>query len=984
MTGPLDGGAGVDKLDYSAWTTALAVNLTTGIAIGVTGGISGFEDVAGGSAADTLTGNAAANRLSGGGGNDTLVGNNGNDIIVGDAGNDILNGGAGDDTYVFDTDLALGTDTIDESAGGVDTLDFSPTSTRSNAVNLSVISTQTINAGLKLNLGAVPAIENLIGGDLGDTLTGNDLNNRLAGGPGDDIYVFTTAAIVQTDTVVELGAQGRDLLNFSALASTDSVRVNLASATTTIATHTNRTVLVEAAEQAANFEDAYGGAGADTLIGNASNNALRGFAGDDVLTGGGGTDSLTGDAGTNTVRESRDASFTLTSAALSSSDGSSASLAQITAAILTGGESANTFVLGTWTGSAVLLGMGGDDTFDVSGWTGTGSIDGGDGTDSVVATRNASFTLSDTGLTIGTKVLAVAGIEVAQLTGGTSANTFDVSAWTGTGSLTGGGGNDVVAATKDGNFTLTDSQLSTDAGVSMVLSAIVTAQLTGGAGANTFDIQGWTGGGTLTGGGDADTLLAQGNGAITLTNGSLAIAGRPTLTLAAIEAAYLAGGNSDNSFTVSGWTGTGSISGGAGINSVTALKSATTPAAINFSLTDGHLNTTDGMSVGLSGITVAKLTGGTGDNIFDVTGWSGTGSLNGSGGTSDRLILQSSGSFTISNAAIVTTGGPSLTLAGMEIAELTGDAGANVFDVSGWTGSGSLDGGGGTDSVVAIRNANFTLGDSGLTIGTKVLALAGVEVAQLTGGTSTNTFDVSGWTGTGSLTGGGGSDTVAATKDANFTLTNGNLATTDGMNLTLSAVASDALTVSTVTLPRVIDASAFTGTSNLTATGPAQAKLIGGQANDTLTASGPGNAILIGGAGNDTLRANGDGRALLIGGIGADTLSSNNGPGGVGQAILLSGTTIYDSNAAALDAILAEWASADSYGTRIDRILHGPAAAGGAGANGTYTLGGTTVLDDLAVNTLTDAAAQSDGNWFIANSRDRVTKKAGETKTVLP
>ena len=78
---------------------------------------------------------------------------------------------------------------------------------------------------------------------------------------------------------------------------------------------------------------------------------------------------------------------------------------------------------------------------------------------------------------------------------------------------------------------------------------------------------------------------------------------------------------------------------------------------------------------------------------------------------------------------------------------------------------------------------------------------------------------------------------------------------------------------------------------------------------------------MIGGSGKDTLSDTGTGYNILIGGGGVDTLTGN------GNDILISGTTSYDSNTsaniAALDAILAEWSSSDSYSTRISKIMSG-------------------------------------------------------------
>jgi Ca2+-binding RTX toxin-like protein len=95
----------------------------------------------------------------------------------------------GNDTYVFDTDSVLGSDTIDElsAEGGVDTLDFSGTSTRGISVSLSNAWSQWVNVNLSLNLSAINTIENMIGGALNDTLIGNSLANRLNGNTGDDI-----------------------------------------------------------------------------------------------------------------------------------------------------------------------------------------------------------------------------------------------------------------------------------------------------------------------------------------------------------------------------------------------------------------------------------------------------------------------------------------------------------------------------------------------------------------------------------------------------------------------------------------------------------------------------------------------------------------------------------------------------------------------------------------------------------------------------
>ena len=129
----LNGGAGVDTLLFTG-TAAVKVSLdiTTGQATGYgTDVISNFENVTGGSGADSLSGNAGANVLIGNGGADTLRGGAGADILTGGAGRDLLYGGGGADQDVFvfsaTTETAVGTATRDlvyNFVSGLDDLDL--------------------------------------------------------------------------------------------------------------------------------------------------------------------------------------------------------------------------------------------------------------------------------------------------------------------------------------------------------------------------------------------------------------------------------------------------------------------------------------------------------------------------------------------------------------------------------------------------------------------------------------------------------------------------------------------------------------------------------------------------------------------------------------------------------------------------------------------------------------------------------------------
>ena len=131
-------------------------------------------------------GNSANNNLVGTSFADALAGVGGNDTLSGLGGNDTLDGGANNDTYLFDTDLVLGSDRVID-ASGIDTLNFAATTTKTINLNLGSTVAQTVTAGnLTLALASATAFENVIGGSLNDNIIGNTLANSLDGGAGND------------------------------------------------------------------------------------------------------------------------------------------------------------------------------------------------------------------------------------------------------------------------------------------------------------------------------------------------------------------------------------------------------------------------------------------------------------------------------------------------------------------------------------------------------------------------------------------------------------------------------------------------------------------------------------------------------------------------------------------------------------------------------------------------------------------------------
>ncbi len=263
-----DAEGGVDTLDFSTTSAAVTVALDSALLQPVNANLSltlnaarSFENVAGGSGADTLTGNALDNLLDGGGGSDKLYGRNGRDHLIGGGGNDTeivggngddrLEGGAGDDTlegglgndaYLFDIGSPLGSDFLTELPDeGADTLDFSATQSASAVASLASNAAQAVHSNLTLTLNATDRFEHLFGGGGDDDLTGNGLDNILGGragadilrgraghdwldgGEGGDTYDF--GANWGNDTVEESAGGGADTLDFASVAT--SIAVNI-------------------------------------------------------------------------------------------------------------------------------------------------------------------------------------------------------------------------------------------------------------------------------------------------------------------------------------------------------------------------------------------------------------------------------------------------------------------------------------------------------------------------------------------------------------------------------------------------------------------------------------------------------------------------------------------------------------------------------------------------------------------------------------
>src|SRR5262249_21444932 len=105
VTGSINGGGGGDWIDFSLYTTAVTVNLATGSATNVAGGITNIQNVRGGSGGNMITGNSQGNILIGGNGLDTIVGGSGRSILIGRSNADSVTGGGEDDIVIGGTTI---------------------------------------------------------------------------------------------------------------------------------------------------------------------------------------------------------------------------------------------------------------------------------------------------------------------------------------------------------------------------------------------------------------------------------------------------------------------------------------------------------------------------------------------------------------------------------------------------------------------------------------------------------------------------------------------------------------------------------------------------------------------------------------------------------------------------------------------------------------------------------------------------------------
>src|SRR5262245_22580108 len=256
-----------------------------------------FNDIIRGSDSDPYFDSAQARAESFTGtyqGRFDLINNPGDNVLIGGGGSDVLEGRGGADVLIggsFNGDFSLDFASYESSPAAV-------------TVRLKGVGSDTqtaIATGGGASGDTLVGIEGLIGSRFSDTLTGNALDNVLAGGFGNDVLDgkggidtadysrdhFFDNGDTADQVVVRLGLNGA-----SGTGAEFKVFANPFGPPFIVQVSTDTLISIE---------NVTGTAGPDTIVGNELSNTLDGRGGNDNLDGGFGDDTLIGGANSDTA-----------------------------------------------------------------------------------------------------------------------------------------------------------------------------------------------------------------------------------------------------------------------------------------------------------------------------------------------------------------------------------------------------------------------------------------------------------------------------------------------------------------------------------------------------------------------------------------------------------------------------------------------------------------------------------------------------------
>jgi Ca2+-binding RTX toxin-like protein len=343
----IDGGPGIDAVDYSATTQGITVDLTlasnqaVGPEIG-TDQIANVENVLGGSGNDTITGNSDDNVITGGGGNDTLNGGLGNDTAVysGNQSDYVITFSASADAFSV-VDHRSGTPDGTDIVAGVEQLQFADRSLSLDYVNGEASQTVSNADGSASFIlydvtGARPWSTQQTQFDMQESVEAQQITNadgvswtNIYDTTNTQTYTWVTTARDASGNPLSETGTFHDGTHFLTLFDAANA-YSWASATIYFDANWNEYALTGTRDDGshtismsdiasaydtllwfttpydANFNSTpvdttlTGGTGTDILYGHAGNDTLSGGGGNDYINGSTGNDTLTGGAGGDT------------------------------------------------------------------------------------------------------------------------------------------------------------------------------------------------------------------------------------------------------------------------------------------------------------------------------------------------------------------------------------------------------------------------------------------------------------------------------------------------------------------------------------------------------------------------------------------------------------------------------------------------------------------------------------------------------------
>lgn len=915
------GGDSNDTLDFSGLGSAIDADLSSALQSVTTGDSSSWdagvqrvlvtlpdtdvESLIGTDFDDRLQGTDSGNMFSDGAGDDEVHGGAGNDVFAYGGGFDTWFGGADNDTASF-ANLASGV-----------SVDLGATGTNAN--------TLTTGGTAPTGLVALSGIENVVGSQLADALTGDDTDNILDGLGGDDLIRGEDGDDILSggdgdDTLI--GGAGAD--QFAGGDGIDTASYASAAARVELDLSTGQGTQGDAAGDSfggvenvigTDFDDVIAGdSEANRLEGGDGNDILFGLAGDDTLVDGDGDDQIFGGDGNDLlIHTGGTARFdaglgndlldlsgvgsavvvTLVEAPLASEGGAVraiASTTDTTSWMLQPGDSLRTIV--TMTSTEVVVGTDHDD--HLTGNSFANALDGGDGDD-----------------------VLDGGGGVDRLTGGAG---FD----------------DFTIGTADGIVTITDFDVTQD----------------------TLDLRAFTQS-------DIDAAFAN----VGYVSETFGFDDPVALEFARINPDYAAIDLSDIAVPVTITSAVLSLSDTQIIRLIGMSQSMF--AQLQLTGANNAPQVTDDSYTLDEGDTLTVPAGGVLANDSDVNGDTLTASLE-TGPDNGTLMLNQDGSFTytpdtgfsgadsftytandgtedstvatvtltiVPTPPILTAPPAGGTVNGTNLAEdirgqggpdqLNGKGGDDV--ITGGNGDDVIDGGGGADTLFGQGGNDHLLGGFA-----NDLLFGGSGDDILEGGDSPDQLFGNG--GADQMDGGNGSDSYFV--DTHDTVNDTGASGYDKAQI--NDAAGVALDLSDWSgLERV---NGFTGNDTIDASARSAGMLLFGDHGDDMLLAGAGNDAIIGGGGNDIL-SGGDGADLMLGNAGNDTFD-----GGAGNDTMYigdSGDVITDGGAGFDKAVI----------TRTDGLVINIGSW-----QGVERINGLTGDDDIDGSALTSAMIFSGGN----------------------